>query len=106
VREVAVGRRLASLVRRGGGWVYKIHGGGWSVAGVPDYVVVWNGATVWVETKAPGGRLSPIQRVTIETMQAHGAEVVVGDDADELFAEVEKRARRAEGLAHRAGKEG
>ncbi|HPA79345.1 MAG TPA: VRR-NUC domain-containing protein [Thermoanaerobaculales bacterium] len=95
MREAAVGRRLVKLVQGGGGWIFKVHGGIYQLPGVPDYVVVWNGATVWVETKAPGGRLSPIQRAVIRTMQAHGAEVLVGDDADALYAEIEKRARRA-----------
>jgi hypothetical protein len=97
VKEAAVGRRLVQLVRGGGGWVLKIHGSAYQLAGVPDYVVVWNGATVWVETKAPGGRLSPVQRAVIRTMEAHGAEVLVGDDADALYAEIEKRARRVTG---------
>lgn len=45
--------------------------------GVPDRILIGHGHTVFVETKAPDGRIRPLQEAVIETMSDHGAEVYV-----------------------------
>lgn len=95
MKEAAVGRRLVAKLRTAGAWVYKVHGSGWTSAGVPDYVVIWGGQTVWVEVKAPGGRLAKTQEATHREMRGRGAIILTGSDADTLFLEIEKNARSA-----------
>ncbi|OYO00726.1 nuclease [Enemella evansiae] len=48
-------------------------------AGVPDRVVIAPRATVFVETKRPGGKLRRLQEVVIGSMRRAGAEVHVVD---------------------------
>ena len=48
-----------------------------SVNGVPDICAIRNSKTIWIEVKKEGGRLSPIQKVTISKMKRQYAEVYV-----------------------------
>lgn len=47
--------------------------------GVPDRIVIARGRTVFVETKARDGILSPRQKVVIAELKEHGAEVRVAN---------------------------
>lgn len=40
-------------------------------AGIPDFLIVWRGVTVWLEIKA-GQSLSPVQRTTRDALLANG----------------------------------
>lgn len=62
-----------------------------SVNGVPDRIVLLNEHTVFIELKAKGGRLSPLQQVQIARMQDRGADVRVLNTrelVDEFIAEI------------------
>lgn len=52
------------------------------VAGVPDLIAVKAGRLCALELKAPGGRLSKAQKVTIAALKAAGAAVAVADSLD------------------------
>lgn len=43
--------------------------------GVPDRIIIGRGHTVFIETKAPNGEPSKIQKLTIKKMRAAGADV-------------------------------
>lgn len=61
MRETTVERRLIELVKKEGGICVKVPP---VVAGTPDRLVLLPGGRMYlVETKAPGGRLRPIQAV-------------------------------------------
>ena len=57
-------------------------------AGVPDVVVIKDGHTYALELKADAGRLTEIQRDTIEAMQAAGATCAVAHGIDEALAQL------------------
>lgn len=52
--------------------------------GVPDRVLIGNGYTVFIETKAPGEKPRPLQRAVIRQMRAVGANVFVIDSREEI----------------------
>lgn len=75
MRETAVERRLIKQVREAGGICMKVMP---IVAGYPDRLVLLPGNRLYlVETKAPGGRLRPMQRVFQERAEAIGVPVAV-----------------------------
>lgn len=79
---------LLERVKRNRGMCLKFTSG---ISGVPDRIVILAGRTVFVETKAPGGKPRRLQRVRIEQMRTAGADVRVIDtrvQVDELIAEV------------------
>lgn len=81
-RERTVESKLLNGVKRLGGLAWKVLPG---VAGIPDRVVLLpGGKTIWVELKAPGGRIREIQQVTHDRMRALGHEVVVLTGTDEV----------------------
>lgn len=65
--------------------------------GVPDRVVIGRGHTVFIETKAPEGRLSAIQKRRIRLMIEHGADVrkcYTRDEVDAFFEEAKQWRKR------------
>ena len=53
-------------------------------AGVPDRIVVIDGQVIFVELKAPGGKVSRLQQHTHEQMREAGARVEVLRSMDEV----------------------
>lgn len=52
--------------------------------GLSDLQAIKNGLTVYIETKAPGGRLSDYQKEFMQRVQGHGGLYVVIDSLDNL----------------------
>jgi hypothetical protein len=59
------------------------------VGGVPDVLVVSRGRLYALELKAPGGRLSPVQKSVHEAMRAAGAEVATAVGLDDALHRLE-----------------
>lgn len=79
---------LRDKVKRAGGVCWKFTSG---TSGVPDRVVVLNGHTVFVEAKAPGKSLEPLQRVRRDEILAAGGDARKIDnrvDVDSLIDEL------------------
>lgn len=80
--------KLQTAVRKAGGIALKNTG----YAGIPDRLLVLpNGKIVWVEMKAPNGRLSKIQKTIIKQLRELGHDVrVVSNmqETEELINEV------------------
>ena len=60
MRESAIERHLVAQVKQHGGLCWKITSP--NLRGVPDRLVITPTALVWVELKAPGKKLGPLQR--------------------------------------------
>lgn len=73
-RESKLEQRLVKRAKEKGALIYKFLS---SVSGVPDRLIIHNGKVFFVELKAKGGRLSPIQRYTFKQFQKQGFEVFV-----------------------------
>lgn len=75
MRERRVEERLIRAVRDLGGLCIKLTP---PPAGIPDRLVLLPGGVVeFIELKAPGGQLRPIQRVIHERLRARGHQVLV-----------------------------
>lgn len=92
MRETKLERDLVNAVKRIGGQAPKWTSPGSS--GVPDRLVILpNGVTVYVEMKAPGKPLSPLQRKWFKTLRKLGHRVYKIDckeDIDSFIAEVKQ----------------
>jgi hypothetical protein len=58
-------------------------------AGVPDLLILKGGKLYALELKAPGGRLSPSQRLVGARMEECGAEISVAHSIDEALVTLE-----------------
>lgn len=69
-----------AVIREFGGWLFKVHGGMWQDAGVPDLVGTIGGFFVAIEVKMPGtGKVSKIQELTMSRIRAQGSIAIVAD---------------------------
>lgn len=79
--EKTIENHLVKRVRAAGGMALKFVSPG--TAGVPDRVVLLpGGRIVFVELKAPGKKLSPLQQRLHSVMSALGADVRVVDSIE------------------------
>lgn len=75
-------RRLVQEIKRIGGWALKFTSPG--QAGVPDRLVLMPGKIYFVEMKAPGKKLRPLQRTVIRRMRGLNQKVFTVDSEEEL----------------------
>lgn len=94
LRERAIEIYFVGQVRALGGHAPK-----WSSpgsAGVPDRIAILPGGhTVFVELKAPGGELSPLQKQWLQKLEKLGHQVAVlwsKADVDQFISEVKRNA--------------
>lgn len=75
--ETRIQREIQEMVRRRGGFVFKVHGSETMMAGLPDLTIVYRGVPVYMEVKTPTGKLSTRQRYIIRKLVKAGAVVGV-----------------------------
>ena len=83
LRERDIERRLVSEARERGGLAVKLVSPG--MDGLPDRLVLMpDGKVAFVELKAPGKKLRPVQRVRIRQLVALGFGVFVVDSTEQI----------------------
>lgn len=83
MRESQIENRLVREVEKCGGLCYKFVSP--SNPGVPDRIVITpDGRVIFVELKAPFGKMSNIQKWQKERMLSHGADVRVVRGMDQV----------------------
>ena len=81
--ERAIEQRLVEAVRKAGGLCPKFVSPGWD--GVPDRIVLLPGGKLgFVELKAPGQKLRPLQRQRREQLECLGFRVFVIDGVEQI----------------------
>lgn len=73
--EKSVEQYLIRRVKACGGMCIKLQCTG--INGIPDRIVLIHGRCVFVELKAPGGRLSAVQEVRIKQLRDMGFSVYI-----------------------------
>jgi len=49
-------------------------------SGIPDYYILFNGNTLWLELKKTGAKARPLQEYTLKQLRRAGAQTLVTDD--------------------------
>lgn len=81
--ERTIEQRLVEAVRKAGGLCPKFVSPGWD--GVPDRIVLLPGGKMgFVELKAPGQKLRPLQRRRREQLERLGFRVFVIDGVEQI----------------------
>lgn len=82
ILEKDLEQKLVREVKRIGGWALKFTSPG--QAGVPDRILLFPGKVYFVELKAPGRTLRPLQEQVIRRMRNLQQKVFTVSSADEL----------------------
>lgn len=82
ILEKNIERKLVRDVKRLGGWALKFTSPG--QAGVPDRILLFPGKVYFVELKAPGKTLRPLQEQVITKMRCLQQKVFTVSNDDEL----------------------
>lgn len=85
--ESRLSRQIMEAMRARGAFVFKVHGGPLTMAGVPDICGVYRGVSIWLETKTPtGGGPSAIQQHRHMQIREAGGTVIVPRSVDDAMA--------------------
>lgn len=87
--ESKVSTSIMKKWRAMGVFCYKVHGGEFQMTGIPDISGVYQGLSVWCETKMPGNKTSLVQDVRINQLRAASAHVVVAYSVSEAVQMIE-----------------
>lgn len=83
-RESGLSRRIMRALEADGIFCFKVHGGAYMMAGLPDIIACVDGQFVGLETKMPDGKgTTEIQRFIHKKIQAAGGEAHVVHSVDE-----------------------
>lgn len=84
--ESRLQRRIRkALVKSVGGFWWKVWGGPFQPAGLPDLCGCVNGRFIALEVKRPGEEPSPVQRKRMRDLRSVGAIVAVVTSAEEAI---------------------
>ncbi len=73
------------------GWFFKVWGGGYQKAGIPDLLMCVNGFFIAVELKASQGTASELQKLNTERINAaNGIGIILYPNGFEEFQEIVK----------------
>lgn len=73
--ETLLTKKIVSALEGFGCMCIKFHASGYTIAGVPDLIVMRGGVVVWLEIKTPTGSLSKIQEKRHLQMRRYGAKI-------------------------------
>lgn len=79
-RESTIEKKLVAYAKAKGCLTFKFTSP--SVKGVPDRVFIHNGATLFLELKAPGKKPTPLQMAMIQKLRDQGVPCWWTDDVD------------------------
>lgn len=81
--ERVIVAKVMAAAKALGYWSMKNHGSAFSLAGVPDVLVIKDGKACWMEVKRPGEKPTPIQVARMRELASVGCPVAVVTSGDE-----------------------
>jgi hypothetical protein len=81
--ETTITKSIVKSAKANGWWTFKIAGGAFQRAGVPDLLCVKGGRAVFLEVKQPGKKPTPLQQHVMQEIREQGgavAEVVTSKE--------------------------
>ncbi len=77
------------------GWFFKVHGGAFQAAGIPDVVGCLCGRFIALEVKRPGGRPTRLQEWVLDRIRRAGGVAAVVYSLDEAEAIIKAEGRES-----------
>lgn len=74
--ETSITKSIVKHAKSDGWWTFKIAGGAFQRAGVPDLLCVKHGRAVFLEVKQPGKRPTELQKAVMKEIHDVGGAVV------------------------------
>jgi Holliday junction resolvase len=87
--EKTIVNNVMAVARSMGYWTMKNHGSQFSVAGLPDVLLIKEGRAVWLEAKRPGEEPTRIQEHRMRELIGFGCPVAVVRSAGDAKAFLE-----------------
>src|SRR5689334_9544850 len=85
----AIRRFLKPLEKTGELFVVKIAGGPRQQPGLPDLCLVYRGRAIWLEVKAAGGKVTPLQQAILDRIGFAGGIAYVVRSVDDVRLVIE-----------------
>ena len=83
--ETGLSKKVQDRLNAEDGWWFKVHGGPFQTAGVPDIVGCYQGLFVAIELKMSGNKPSEIQKYILDLLTTAGARCGVAYTIEEAI---------------------
>ena len=83
--ETRLSEKVLDTLKSQGGWWFKVHGGPYQLAGVPDIIGCWNGYFVAIELKIPGEKPTRLQELIIQAIHNAGGRTGIATSVEEAL---------------------
>jgi len=83
--EKTIVAKVMAAARQRGWWSMKTHGSAFTLAGLPDVLVIKDGRAAWMEAKRPGETPTRIQEHRMRELAAAGCPVAVVTSAGDAI---------------------
>ena len=87
--ENKIKKYLDPLMARGDLWYFKVHGGAYQMAGIPDLLIVKKGTLYAVGLKSLKGKPTKLQLFHLKLLQKVGSVTAVIDNYEDFIALIE-----------------
>lgn len=83
--EALLGRKIRAALEARGLFVFKVHGSGMMMAGLPDLITCYKGRYIGFEVKMPGNKASKVQELVHGKIRKAGGYALVVYSVDETL---------------------
>jgi len=83
--EALLGHKIRAALQAKGAFVFKVHGSGMMMAGLPDLIVCYRGKFIGLEVKMPGNKASKVQALIHRKIVLAGGDVAVVYNVEEAL---------------------
>ena len=87
--EARLGHQIRAALEARGAFVFKVHGSGMMMAGLPDLIACYRGQYVGLEVKMYGNKASKVQELVHARIRGAGGSAVVVYSVDQAMAELD-----------------
>lgn len=83
--ETLIVEKIMDRLSAEGGFWFKVHGGAFQLAGIPDILGCWKGQFVAIEVKTETGKPTKLQLYRIEQILAAGGRAGIARNVEEAL---------------------
>lgn len=89
MREKLIENQIKKYLKEKKIWYFKVWGGGYQTAGIPDIIACYKGRFIAIEVKNEKGKTTALQELNLELIKINGGIPIVARTVNEVKEVIE-----------------
>lgn len=90
MKEKQIENQIKQYLKSKDIWYFKVWGGGYQTAGIPDIIACYKGKFIGIEVKNEIGKISPLQEVNLKMIKNNGGIGIVARKVEDVKKIIDK----------------